>query len=117
MEGDLMIVYIAGPMTGIKEFNYPAFDAAKTELTSRGILTLNPADSELLNDTGKPQTWDWYMRHAIRMVTQSDAVCLLPGWETSKGVAVELTIARALELDVRPYASWISDLDALAVTS
>lgn len=112
-----MIVYIAGPMTGIKDFNYPAFDAAEAELRSRGITTLNPVGSEAKNDTGKPQTWDWYMRHAIRAVTFADAVCLLPGWETSKGVAVELTIARALELDVRPYASWISDLDALAVTS
>lgn len=102
-----MIVYIAGPMTGIEDFNYPAFHAAKAALEARGIETLNPADTEGLNDTGAPQSWDWYMRHAIRMVTQSDAMCLLPGWQDSKGANLEVKIGEALKLDIRPYDEWL----------
>lgn len=102
-----MIVYIAGPMTGIEDFNYPAFRTAESELGKRGIECLNPADSEQHNDTGKPQAWDWYMRHALRMVTQSDAICLLPGWEQSRGAQIEVTVAEALGLDIRPYDEWL----------
>lgn len=31
-----MIVYIAGPMTGLPDLNYPAFNAAEEALTAAG---------------------------------------------------------------------------------
>lgn len=102
-----MIVYIAGPMTGIEHFNYPAFDAAEVALNERGLSTLNPVQSEMENTTGEPQAWDWYMRHALRMVTQADAICLLPGWQQSKGAQLEVTVAEALGLDIRPLDDWL----------
>jgi hypothetical protein len=89
-------------------FNYPAFDAAALALGERGILTLNPANSELDNDTGAPQAWEWYMRKALRMVLQSDGICLLPGWEHSRGAQLEVTVGNALGLDVRTYDEWLS---------
>jgi hypothetical protein len=94
-------------MTGIEDFNYPAFNTAETALLERGILCLNPASNEAKNTTGKPQEWDWYMRHALRMVTLSDGICLLPGWESSKGAQLEVKVAEALQLDIRPYDEWL----------
>ena len=38
-----MIVYIAGPMTGLPDLNYPAFNAAEEALTAAGHAVLNPA--------------------------------------------------------------------------
>ncbi|MET4780838.1 DUF4406 domain-containing protein [Glaciihabitans sp. UYNi722] len=102
-----MKVYIAGPMTGLPDFNYPAFRDAETHLTARGLTALCPADSEQHNTTGAPQPWDWYMRHALRMVIDSDAVCLLPGWQTSNGANLEVTVAEALGLDIRPLDEWM----------
>ena len=95
-------------MTGLPEFNYPAFRSAGEQLERRGFRVLNPVDAEKFNDTGKPQAWDWYMRHALRMVLEADALALLPGWEASKGATLEVHVASALKLDVRPLAGWLS---------
>ena len=75
-----MKLYIAGPMTGYPEFNYPAFRMAEAQLRARGYAPLCPVDSEEHNTTGKPQTWDWYMRHALRMVLAAEGLALIPGW-------------------------------------
>jgi hypothetical protein len=37
-------VYVAGPMTGIKDFNYPAFNAVAASLREAGYLIENPAE-------------------------------------------------------------------------
>ena len=75
-------------MTGIPDRNYPAFDAATIALQNRGFAVVNPAtiDSDMQLDT--KQTWDWYMRHSIRMVLTVGAIALLPGWKTSNGACL-----------------------------
>jgi nucleoside 2-deoxyribosyltransferase len=101
-------IYVAGPMTGIPEFNYPAFNSAAERLRGLGHRVLNPADSEDYNPTpGTPQAWDWYMRHALRMVLQADALALLPGWETSRGATLEVDVATALGIPVKRLAEWL----------
>jgi len=97
---------VAGPMTGIEDFNYPVFNAAADDLRAKGFDVLNPVDIEALNDTGQPQAWDWYMRHAIAMVAQADGLAMLPGWENSKGARLEHAIAEALKLDIHPVWWW-----------
>lgn len=37
-------VYVAGPMTGIPDFNYPAFNAVADQLRAQGYEVENPAD-------------------------------------------------------------------------
>ena len=37
-------IYIAGPMTGIPEHNYPAFHAAVAKLRAEGYAVTSPAD-------------------------------------------------------------------------
>lgn len=100
-------LYVAGPMTGIPDFNYPAFNAAAAMLAGFGYTVLNPVDAEQHNDTGAPQAWDWYMRHALRMVLDADAIALLPGWENSKGASVEVHVARALGMQAEPLEVWV----------
>jgi len=102
-----MVTYIAGPMTGIEEFNYPAFAGAEEKLVALGHVCLNPIDAEKENDSGEPQGWAWYMRRALRMVTAADAICLLPGWHQSKGANLEVAVGEALGLDIRPLDEWL----------
>ncbi|WIE65927.1 DUF4406 domain-containing protein [Curtobacterium sp. MCLR17_036] len=104
-----MKLYIAGPMTGVPEFNYPAFRTAESDLRALGYDVLNPITAEQHNTTGKPQSWEWYMRHALRMVVASDGVSLLPGWSMSRGAQLEHHVATQLGLDVRPHLNWIED--------
>ena len=101
-------VYVAGPMTGLPEFNYPAFREAADRLRCLGHKVLNPVDAEDCNPTpGVPQAWEWYMRHALRMVLESDAVALLPGWEKSRGAKLEVAVAEALGMTVLPLDAWL----------
>jgi hypothetical protein len=92
-------VYIAGPMTGLPEYNYPAFFEAEAKFAADGWTTFNPArhDASWITDDMDP---DWvraqYMRQDIIDVMDADAIALLPGWQMSKGAAVELAVARIL---------------------
>lgn len=85
-------VYIAGPMSGLPEFNRPAFFAAEGYLKARGALVMNPAVL--------PDGWDHasYMQIAIPMMMTCDAVAFLPGWQSSAGAQHEHTRARAFAL-------------------
>lgn len=89
-------VYIAGPMTGLPEFNFPAFHAAAAALRSRGFEVENPAE----NPTPACGSWLAYMRMAVAQVATVDAVVLLPGWEQSRGAKVEFRLAEGLGLQV-----------------
>lgn len=90
-------------MTGLPEYNYPEFDLAEGDLRNAGHKVLNPARRGIIN------SWVWadYLRAAIRDVTVSDAVALLPGWEKSKGATLEVQIARALGLRVDPLPAYL----------
>lgn len=105
-----MILYIAGPMTGLPQHNYPAFFAAAERLQASGFDVLNPAriDEDHSTETGEP-TWQWYMRRALRMVSEADGIALLPGWEESTGATLEATVGRSLGLDVMTASAWTSD--------
>lgn len=103
-----MKVYISGPMTGLPDYNYPAFHAAATALREAGHDVLNPAEVDALHNPtpGTHQSWQWYMRHAIRMVADADGVALLPGWQGSRGATVERYVAASLALPVLPLEEW-----------
>lgn len=93
-------VYLSGPMTGLPGYNYPAFHDAARRLRSMGYYVFNPAES-FEGDTSRPR--EDYMRKDIEMLLQADMVALLPGWERSKGVAVELAVATSLGLVLHPF--------------
>ena len=82
-------VYVAGPMTGLRDLNFPAFHAAATALRDAGWEVVNPA--EVNPDTAMP--WVECMRRDIAELLTCDAVALLPGWDKSRGALLENTIA------------------------
>ena len=101
-------LYVAGPMTGLPKYNYPAFDAAERQLLAAGFEVLNPTTIEKYNPTpGTPQQWDWYMRHALRMVLDASGLAVLPGWENSRGARLEVEVADALGMTVQPVGRWL----------
>ena len=96
-------LYIAGPMTGLPEFNYPAFFAAANDLATLGIETINPARTQ-----GREGCKSWldFMRASLRDLADCDGVAYLPGWGESRGAALEVHIARSLDLPVKPVRAW-----------
>jgi hypothetical protein len=92
-------------MTGLPEFNYPAFHIAKAELQAAGYEVVSPADLPLRDD------WDWidYMLVNIGSVFACDGVATLAGCEASKGARIECRIAALRGIPVRPVSDWLSD--------
>lgn len=91
------VIYIAGPMTGIEEYNHPAFHAAEAWLQAHRL------DAELINPAwnynGSPQVnWQQYMRRSIRQVLEATELYVLKGWERSKGARLEVELAKSLGL-------------------
>lgn len=97
-----MKLYLAGPMTGIENWNFPAFNQATERLRAQGHEVINPAENE-----GDPDilTWADFIRIDIGHVLDVDAVAVLPGWRQSRGARLETTIADALGLPILDAAT------------
>lgn len=110
-----MKIYLAGPMRGIPEFNFPAFHKAAAYLRDQGHTIFSPAENDL-DKTGIDVTGTtgdeaeiegkngWTLRQALCddlnfICLEAEGIALLPGWEKSKGVAAELATAKALGLE------------------
>ena len=110
-------VYVAGPMRGYPQFNFPAFFAAGDKLEKEGWKVWNPAkkdeeqygdklwkDNKTGNEAEASSTVGFSLREALKWDTekicQCDAIAMLPGWEKSNGAFAEWALARALGLEV-----------------
>lgn len=98
-----MKVYIAGPMRGIPDFNYPAFNEAAADLRGQGFEVVNPAE---LFDGDSSRPAEEYLKQDIADLVTCDEVAVLPGWQESAGARVEVQVARALGLDVWEYGTF-----------
>lgn len=98
--GDLGYIYVAGPMTGLPDFNYPAFRAAARQLRENGWSVYDPTEND---DGSQGKPWDFYLRASVRQVSVCNAIALLPGWEDSKGANLELYVAMTLGMKVYFY--------------
>jgi hypothetical protein len=91
-------IYIAGPMTGYAEFNFPAFDKAR-DILEPDWHVISPADMdrelgfEVWHDV-TPTFERNAMLRDIDAVMQVDAVYALKGWERSKGASAEVALAK-----------------------
>ena len=87
-------IYVSGPMTGYKNFNYDAFFAAEERLKARGYKVCNPARNQVC------ATWHDYLRLDIKQMMDCQAIYLLRGWEASHGSRVEFWLAESLEFEI-----------------
>lgn len=94
-------IYLAGPMTGYREFNYPAFNAAAAQLRAMGFDVANPAE----NPAPSLPTWENYMRAALTQMLTCQGVVLLPDWQDSDGALLEVDVALRLAIPVRSLAN------------
>ena len=85
-----MKIYVSGPMTGIPELNFPAFNRVTVLLRSQGHEVINPV--EINPDPNA----DWYdcIVADIRAMQGCDAICLLKGWHNSWGAKIEYCVAK-----------------------
>jgi hypothetical protein len=89
--GEASIVYVAGPMTGIEDFNRRAFWIMEHCLKLRRCRVLSPAHYD---DLDLP--YEWYMRRGLQMVLDANTLVMLNGWSGSKGANIEHRVATAV---------------------
>lgn len=89
-----MKLYLAGPMRGLPQYNYPAFHEAAQRLREVGHEVFDPADLTFPWDAegaraamGAELAW---------ICAEGEGIALLDGWERSLGAAAEIATARAL---------------------
>jgi nucleoside 2-deoxyribosyltransferase len=99
-----MKIYLAGPMSGLPDFNFPAFHAAAKTLREQGHEVFSPAEADLerwgdMETIKKEATYKECLKVDLDwIIANAEAIALLPGWEKSKGVAAELALSKALGL-------------------
>ena len=110
--------YLAGPMTGIPQFNIPAFDEATETLRSQGYDIVSPAERDtyetrkaaLSSKTGDhsdlsiAETYgDMLARDMKILADEVDGIIFLQGWHKSRGAKTEAYIALAMGLKFGVY--------------
>ncbi len=90
-------LYLAGPMSGYAEHNFPEFNRVAALLRAEGHEVFNPAENA---DGGVQRPRSFYMRRDIPALMDCDAIAVLPNWQQSRGACLEMWIAIDLNMPV-----------------
>lgn len=114
-------IYLAGPMRGYAQFNFPKFNEVAAKLRAAGHTVFNPAERDVeeygeelaaSNAYGDEELaakdFGFSLREALHadltyICLHADTVVLLPGWERSKGALAERATGEALGLVIEEY--------------
>lgn len=100
-----MRLYLSGPMNGLPQHNFPAFEKARALLRSVGYEVVCPAE------LGRHDGWAWedYLRRDLKVMLDCEAVALLEGWERSNGAMLETDVAVRLRMRVETVEFWLEE--------
>jgi len=102
-------IYLAGPMKGYPESNYPLFHRVAATLRAAGHFVYSPAEyphSGLHDSFPLREAFADYSRF---ICLQADTLVLLTGWQNSLGVSAELALAKNCKIDIVEYRDWTFD--------
>ena len=101
-----MRIYLSGPITGQPNYRR-VFREAKALLEEQGYHDIvNPA--ELCEVIPKSYPYKDIMTICIDLLSNCDAVLLLPGWEKSHGCGREIGYAEAMDLIVMEFEDFLN---------
>ena len=123
-------IYLAGPMSGLPQFNFPAFFAASDQLRAAGFDVVSPAEIDSEEDKGAAlkspdgdnrdvvamnhKTWGDFLARDVKLLADTgiEGIVFLPNWEKSKGAKLEAFVGLLQGLHFWEY---IGDADMPAV--
>ena len=107
MTGEGKSIYLSGPMRGIPQFNFPAFDAAAELLRNDGYDVVSPAELDSPEDRAMAlasadghirsveKSWGDFLARDVKLIADGgiDGIVVLRGWERSRGARLETFVA------------------------
>ena len=99
-------VYIAGPMSGYEDYNFPAFFEVQRRWEKEGHLVFNPAaqpGEREITQLPENQVKDMFpilIRRDIALILQCDGLVTLDNWMKSRGALFEVHLATVLDLPI-----------------
>ena len=91
-----MKLYLAGPMSGIPNLNYPEFERAAKYLRGLGYEVFSPRELDLPGYEDNAILRKAFAIEFAFICTDAVAIAMLPGWEHSKGAFAEWALSKAL---------------------
>lgn len=115
------VYYLAGPMSGLPQFNYPLFYSAAEKLRANGYDVKSPAEMDtpamqaaamaspdgnlasLEKTTG--ETWGDVLAKDVKLISDhiTGGIIVLPNWFKSRGARLEVMVAKLKQLPVYEY--------------
>lgn len=110
-------IYVAGPMTGLPQFNIPAFNRQTERLRAAGYAVVSPVELDsdeiraealaspdghmLPNGKIGGESWGEILGRDVRVIADTiGAICVLPGWQKSRGARLEVFVGLLCGLKV-----------------
>lgn len=86
-------VYIAGPITKDPDYKRKFKEVAK-RLQELKMHPFNPANAP------QGMSYRYYINAGLRLLTQCDCICMLPGWSESTGARLEHEYAITVNMPI-----------------
>lgn len=100
-----MKIYISGPITGRAiEDATEEFARAEEAIRAAGHEPVSP----LKNGLDPTDEWIDHMEADLRLLRDCDAIVMLPGWRSSNGCRIEVSVAVLLGLLIAPRIEGIN---------
>lgn len=114
-----MLYYLAGPMTGYPEYNWPAFEYASDMLRSDSWDIISPHENdheETLETRGSTLPYAGYLADDFKLLLDCGGIILLQGWTASRGAMAEFQYAVTADMEIWLFESLASDKGYYRVT-
>jgi nucleoside 2-deoxyribosyltransferase len=114
-----MKVYVAGPMSGHPDLNFPAFEQATRELREAGFSVTSPHERDEASGFDPTKEGAQFalrlaLQRDVEAVLEADGVALLDGWEESPSAVIESLTAQSKGAPVLPIAEFLKRFAAFA---
>ena len=96
-------IYLAGPMKGMPDRNFPAFNRAAAILRANGHEVYNPAEYPFSGPRDEFPLREAFAAYTSFICLRATTIALLPGWRNSVGATAEHALARVLGLEIMEW--------------